>query len=447
MKMKSKKMQANSIGKRFLLGCALASFAMSACEDHKKGSEKSSAILADEGISVQKKPLTIQQGRLVDGNGQDFVLRGVNSPHAYFGRKALEAIPRIKELGFNSVRVVWCADTLERSGRCEGKDMQPLLDRSNSEKPPLADVLAALRANGLVAMLNLQNATGSNDPEHVRLLVDWLVSTEVTGLLKEYEDMLLINIANEWHGEWVTGTDSDDLVNPDALNSFVGTYESAIQRLRDAGLNHVLVIDGAGYAQDFGSIPYIAQKLVNHPNVMFSAHMYDLFNSEVRVAEVFQKVKGDEIPFVVGEFACSHFAHQPTVACEAIMKEASASGYGYMAWSYTGNSGDLAGLDMVNRSDWTTLSKFGRRIVEGEGGIAQTSKQASIFAGISKPSVTKPTSEAQPEACKSEVVSESPTIEMIDGYPVCVHGYDSDPDRDGWGWENQASCRVRESVN
>lgn len=389
MKKKSKKMQANSIGRRLLLGCALASLAMSACKDHKKDGEESAELRADEiASSAQRKPFTIQQGRLLDGNGQDFVIRGVNSPHAYFARDSLEAIPRIKELGFNSVRIVWCADTLERSGRCEAKDMHPVMDRSNPEKPPLADVLLALRANGLVAMLNLQNGTGSNESEHIKLLVDWLVRDDVAGLLKEYEDMLLINIANEWHGEWITGTGSDDLLNAGALDSFVSTYESAIQRLRGAGLNHVLVIDGAGYAQDFGSIPYIAQRLGNYPNIMFSAHMYDQFNSELRVAEVFQKVKEGGIPFVVGEFACSHFAHQPTVACEAIMEEASASGYGYMAWSYTGNSGDLTGLDMVNRSDWTTLSEFGERIVYGEGGIAKTSQVASIFeSGLGSPAL------------------------------------------------------------
>jgi hypothetical protein len=29
------------------------------------------------------------------------------------------------------------------------------------------------------------------------------------------------------------------------------------------------------------------------------------------------------------------------------------------------------------------------------------------------------------------------------GYPYCVNGSASDPDRDGWGWENSASCVVR----
>ena len=32
------------------------------------------------------------------------------------------------------------------------------------------------------------------------------------------------------------------------------------------------------------------------------------------------------------------------------------------------------------------------------------------------------------------------------GYPYCVNGWASDPDGDGWGWENNASCIVRDSA-
>ncbi|MGW6639832.1 carbohydrate-binding domain-containing protein, partial [Streptomyces cyaneofuscatus] len=28
------------------------------------------------------------------------------------------------------------------------------------------------------------------------------------------------------------------------------------------------------------------------------------------------------------------------------------------------------------------------------------------------------------------------------GYPYCAHGRSSDPDGDGWGWENSRSCVV-----
>ena len=33
----------------------------------------------------------------------------------------------------------------------------------------------------------------------------------------------------------------------------------------------------------------------------------------------------------------------------------------------------------------------------------------------------------------------------VNGYPYCANGADSDPDGDGWGWENDASCVVRGS--
>ncbi|WP_324607399.1 carbohydrate-binding domain-containing protein [Streptomyces sp. NRRL F-5193] len=31
-------------------------------------------------------------------------------------------------------------------------------------------------------------------------------------------------------------------------------------------------------------------------------------------------------------------------------------------------------------------------------------------------------------------------------YPYCAHGSASDPDGDGWGWENNRSCVVRGSA-
>lgn len=400
----------------------------SAC-DISKGTSERSEVKADEVLQdksqEQKATFYIKDGRLKDLNGDDFVMRGVNNPHAYFMTKSLEAIPRIKELGFNTVRIVWCADTLTRDGRCEQKDQHSLEE--------LEKVLAELRAKNLVAVLNLQNATGSDEVEHLNALIDWYLKDDVKSVLTDYQDMLLINIANEWYGSW------------DESRTYVESYKGAISRLRGADLNHVLIIDARGYGQQFSSIPeYAAELLEADSNIMMAAHMYDQFDTAEKVKEAFTQIRDQNIPFVVGEFACDHYSYQPKVACDTIMQEASMKDqeFGYIAWSFSGNSQELDNLDVVTRSDWQTLSDWGEKLMTSDGGVQQTSKQASIFSRT--PLAPRPNGNAVRNRDKTGVpeseVKDTPSF--VDGYPVCVRGSASDPDGDGWGWENEASCKV-----
>lgn len=289
-------------------------------------------------------------------------MRGVNSPHAYFRTPAYHAMNDIKNYGFNTVRIVWCADNLERGGRCERKDMHGL--------EHLEAIFAKLRDLKLVAVLNLQNATGSDDPWHLALMVDWYTRPEVKDLLFRYQDMLIINIANEWYGSW-----------HDPYQVYRNTYQREIRRLRDAGLPHVLMIDARGWGQQFASIPENFEQLQGiDENLLFSAHFYDAFHNADRVREVFQTVRQMKIPFVVGEFACQHYPGQ-YVDCETIMAEANRNGetYGYLAWSWAGNSSDLAGLDITSNRDWRSLTDWGQQLVYGAHGIKASSRQACFF--------------------------------------------------------------------
>lgn len=44
--------------------------------------------------------------KLYDANGNEFIMRGVNYPHAWFTSEYQTAIPDIAEKGFNCVRIV-----------------------------------------------------------------------------------------------------------------------------------------------------------------------------------------------------------------------------------------------------------------------------------------------------------------------------------------------------
>ena len=309
-----------------------------------------------------KATFSVKNGRLVDPSGHDFLIRGVNSPHAYYRDPSFRALDRISGLGFNTVRILWCADTLLRSGRCDPKDMHSLDE--------LQKLLKRLRELRLVGVLQLHNATGSNSPDDLAKLVDWYLKPEVKALLEQEQDILLLNIANEWFGEWN---------DPDA--TYRKSYESQIARLRAGGLEHVLVIDARGWGQQFSSIPENFRELMAvDQNLLFSAHMYDQFGTNEIVSDAFNVLRREHIPALIGEFACAHYPGQ-TVACEKIMEEAARQDWpvGYIAWSFSGNSSPLESLDIVSQSDWYTLSPFGRTVIEHPFGVKATSRIACIY--------------------------------------------------------------------
>lgn len=309
----------------------------------------------------------VKGGQLYDRTNHAFVIRGLNMPFAYYFERSFQALENAKANNFNAVRIVWCADNLVRYGRCEPKDFLPVqeLDR----------VLAKMRSLELVAVMNLQNATGSNDPGDLVKMSEWYMREDVKTLLNRYKDMLIINIANEWFGSW-----------EDPSNIYRDTYLNEITRIREAGIEHTIMIDARGWGQQFSSIIETAKSFLDHEkNLLLSAHMYDIFSNPNQVQEAFGEARKLGIPLIVGEFGCSHYPGQ-SVACNKIMEgaEIGLPKYGTLAWSYSGNSSPLEGLDIFDSRDWKTLTPYGRLIVETDRySVRNTSKTACLFPGQS----------------------------------------------------------------
>lgn len=306
--------------------------------------------------------LTLQDSQLLGADGQPIVLRGINLPYAYFPEESIRHTAQVKKLGFNAVRLVWCADTLLREGRCDSKDILPL--------SVLSRALAELRRQRLVGILNLQNATGSDDIADLEKMADYLAKPEVVSLLAPYQDMLLINIANEWQGSW------------NMHRNYVKGYQQVIPKLRAAGLGHVLVIDAAGYGQEFASLVKVGKELLAlDKKLMLSAHMYDSFADANSASQVFKTARDQKWPFLVGEFACSH-GDRGKVACEAIMEGAAKAKVGTMVWSLHGNSTELLDLNVLASWDSPELTEFGSKVVDGPYGAKATSREASMFHNL-----------------------------------------------------------------
>lgn len=296
----------------------------------------------------------VSDGRLVDAAGNDFVIRGVSHPHAWYTHQT-GALADIGSLGANTVRVV-----LSSGDRWQENDVGDV-----------AEIVADCKENRLICMLEVHDTTGyGEEPEAATLdqAVDyWLrIQDAVAG----EEDHVLVNIANEPFG------------NDEATNaSWASATSEAIQRLRAAGFDHTLVVDAPNWGQDWThTMRDGAQGVFDsdpHANTVFSIHMYGVYEQESVIVDYLEYFTDRGLPLVVGEFGFDHSDGDPDE--DAIMRHAERLGLGYIGWSWSGNSDEVAYLDMVEDFDVDSLTPWGERIFHGPDGIAQTSVRAPVY--------------------------------------------------------------------
>jgi len=299
---------------------------------------------------------SIEDGRLLDANGQPFVMRGVNHAHTWYPGRTPQALSDIAAAGANAVRVVLA--TGGRWNRNSGADV--------------AAVIEQCKANALICVLEVHDATGWGEDSaaiHISEAAEYWVSADIVEAISGQEDYVLINIANEPFGNFVS-----------ALNYVEGTT-AAIQRLRDAGLTHTIVVDASSWGQDWENFMranapeiFAADPLAN---VLFSVHMYQIYADQNTIATYMQDFQDMNLPLIVGEFGHEHQG-QP-VDEDSILAEAEARSIGYLGWSWSGNTEPY--LDMALNWDPNNLSAWGERLFNGANGIAQTAECATVFAG------------------------------------------------------------------
>lgn len=231
--------------------------------------------------------------------------------------------------------------------------------------------------------------------------------------LEGQEDYVVVNIGNEPFGNT-------------NYTAWTDATKSAIGKLRGAGLDHALMVDAPNWGQDWSGTmrSNAASVFASDPdrNTVFSVHMYGVYDTAAEVRDYLNAFVGSGLPIVVGEFGDQHSDGNPDE--DAIMATAQSLGVGYLGWSWSGNGGGVEYLDMVNGFDPNSLTSWGNRIFYGSNGIAATSRTATVYGGGG-----------------GSTGGTAPN-----GYPYCVNGGASDPDGDGWGWENSRSCVVRGSA-
>ncbi|MDX3382528.1 cellulase family glycosylhydrolase [Streptomyces niveiscabiei] len=340
------------------------------------------AVQAAAPPRVKATGLHISNGRLLESNGNDFVMRGVNHAHTWYPTRLNQSLADIKAFGANTVRVVladghrWTANTAS----------------------DVANVIAQCKANRVICVLEVHDTTGYGEESAAGTLdqaADYWIGLK--SVLAGQEDYIAINIGNEPWGN----------TNP---AGWTAPTIAAIQKLRNAGFQHLLMVDAPNWGQDWqGVMRANAQSVYAADptgNLIFSIHMYSVFDTAAEITDYLNAFVTAKLPLLIGEFGGPADQYGDPDE-DTMMATAQQLKLGYLAWSWSGNTDPI--LDLALNFDANNLSSWGKRIFNGANGIVSTSKEATIFGGGGPGGDTQaPTAPGTPTA--SAVTGSSATL-------------------------------------
>ncbi|GGN63339.1 hypothetical protein GCM10010112_22520 [Actinoplanes lobatus] len=318
---------------------------------------------------------TVSGTRILDANGNTFLMRGVNHAHTWYPGQTSTSLANIKALGANTVRVVLASG--------QRWTANPASD--------VTTVISQCKANRLICVLEVHDTTGYGEQSGAATLaqaVDYWIS--IKSALTGQENFVVLNIGNEPYG------------NGTASANWTADTKTAITRLRAAGFQHQIMVDAPNWGQDWQFImrDNAASVFAADPqrNTVFSIHMYGVFDTAAEINDYLGRFQSANLPIVVGEFGDNHSDGNPDE--DTILATAQQRGIGYLGWSWSGNGGGVEYLDMVTSFNPAQLTSWGQRIFNGANGIKATAKEATVFGGVS-PSPSVSSSSASPSPSPS----------------------------------------------
>ncbi|MZE72881.1 cellulase family glycosylhydrolase [Streptomyces sp. SID5789] len=339
-----------------------------------------SMAAAQSAVGAQATGLHISDGRLLEGNGNDFVMRGVNHAHTWYPGET-QSLADVKALGANTVRVV-----LSDGHRW-----------SENSPEDVAAVVGQCKANRLICVLEVHDTTGYGEDAAAGTLdhaADYWIGLK--DVLAGQEDYVVVNIGNEPWGN----TDPAGWTRPTV---------AAVGKLRDAGFQHTIMVDAPNWGQDWQGVMRADARSVYDAdptgNLIFSIHMYSVYDTAQEITDYLNAFVDAGLPILIGEFGgpADQWGDPDE---DTMMATAEQLDLGYLAWSWSGNTDPV--LDLALDFDPSRLSSWGERIFHGVDGIAQTAEEATVYGGGTPGDTEAPTAPGAPAA--SAVTDTSVTL-------------------------------------
>lgn len=288
--------------------------------------------------------------KLMDANGNEFIMRGCNFSWAWQRGNEGTVIPAAKRIGCNAIRIQ--LSTGKKWQKCTKNNLERLIRLCEENK--------------LIAVFNTHDETGSNDYADLESAANFWI--EMKDVLNAHRKTVIVNISNEWFGSWNSSGWADG-------------YKKIIPKLRNAGILNTFVVDCAGWGQYPRSIFDRGREVAatdTQNNIVFSMHFYqDAAGTDSQVRSNIDNALKVGVPILIGEFAYDHQGH--SVAWQTILDYTKEKNVGYLVWSWTGNGGDTQSCDMFGGYDDSNWKPNGTNTVKGRNGIQQTSKECSVF--------------------------------------------------------------------
>lgn len=210
-------------------------------------------------------------------------------------------------------------------------------------------ILGNAVANGMIPIAECHAATGKWD--RLNDCIAYWTRPDIAAVIGRHRRWVLVNIANE-AGETVP------------RDTFVAGYVDAIARIRAAGIDVPLVIDGSDWGKEYAMLldSWAAFDRADPARaIMVSAHSYWAGTQEERKAPyraIIARVTRDNIPFLLGEGPTATGWDCKPSPYRWALSELDKADIGWLAWSWgLVPNGDCR---QANSYDMTDGGRFGR---------------------------------------------------------------------------------------
>ncbi len=267
-------------------------------------------LLSSVGLRAEKPGLYVDGRYLYTPAGEKLILKGYNAMIVYWDIYGEVNFPEIEKTGANCVRIFW------------------KLDGYTWPASDLDKVLTNCIQNNMIPIICLWDATGNW--EKIQFCVNYWTSPSIAAVLKKHEKNLIVNIANE---------PGNKAMSKDV---FVGTYSSAVQQMRDAGIKAPLIIDADTWGRNANSVLDTGTELLEldpEHNLIFSWHLWDPANWGMGKISEIDRITDTAVErnlcFIVGEFGpceqCDKCA-STKINWEYLIEKCYKNEIGYLPW-------------------------------------------------------------------------------------------------------------------
>ncbi len=239
---------------------------------------------------------------LYDPCGDKVILRGSNAMIIYWDRLGENTYPEIAKTGANCCRIFWNT-------------------KADASAEELDQTLTNCWENNMIPMICVWDATGKW--ENIDTCIEYWQIPEIVDVLKKHEKHLLLNIANEAGDKSVSHEE------------YRQKYKSAIQQLRDKGLNMPLVIDAAHWGRDENYFLDNGEYLLDQDpkrNLIFSWHPWDPNQPVSRYQEAIDESIEKELCMIIGEFSHVGVFYKKSIDYESLIEHCHKKDIGWLAW-------------------------------------------------------------------------------------------------------------------